>query len=158
MNARATKETVIELNYPAEQVFPLLCPVREHEWLEPWSAEILYSKSGLAEKDCVFTTQSEQGPTIWVITQCLANEAIAMVSLQPNSYTRNLEVQLKPTSSGCQLHWRLVYTAITPEGETFIQQHLDQSHQLQMNYMEQALKHFLQTGSCLTLEMHHAHP
>ena len=39
-----------------DRVFPLLCPVRENEWLPYWSCEIIHSDSGKAEKDCVFIT------------------------------------------------------------------------------------------------------
>jgi hypothetical protein len=35
---------------PVEQVFPLLCPVRECDWLEGWNCTLLHSGSGLAEK------------------------------------------------------------------------------------------------------------
>jgi hypothetical protein len=39
-----------------DQVFPLLCPVREKEWLENWQYQMLYSESGLAETGAVFAT------------------------------------------------------------------------------------------------------
>lgn len=156
MHARAVKETVIDLNFPPETVFPLLCPVREHAWLEPWSADILYSQSGLAEKDAVFTTSTEDGLNMWVITRYEPNRAIAMVSVLPHSHTRNLEVRVGPTPSGCRLNWRMVYTALTPQGEAWIREELDRRHALQLDYLQQALIHFLETGTCLTLEMHHA--
>ena len=38
---------------PPEVVFPLLCPVREYEWLEDWTCEMVFSESGVAEEDCV---------------------------------------------------------------------------------------------------------
>ena len=43
------------------RVFPLLCPVREAEWLPGWHAEVLHSASGLAELGCVFRTRDEGG-------------------------------------------------------------------------------------------------
>jgi hypothetical protein len=33
---------------PAEKLFPLLCPVREAEWLPGWEYRLIYSESGLA--------------------------------------------------------------------------------------------------------------
>ena len=38
---------------PAE-VFPLLCPVREADWLDGWDPLEVWSRSGVAEPDCVF--------------------------------------------------------------------------------------------------------
>ena len=41
-------------NAEPEKVFPLLCPVREKDWLDGWNYKMIYSKSGLIEKNCVF--------------------------------------------------------------------------------------------------------
>ena len=38
-----------------EQVFPLLCPTREYDWIETWQCELIYSDSGFAEPGCIFT-------------------------------------------------------------------------------------------------------
>jgi hypothetical protein len=45
-----------EIKLPAsrETVFPLLCPVREYEWFNNWKCVMVYSESGVAEKNCVF--------------------------------------------------------------------------------------------------------
>ena len=43
-----------------EIVFPLLCPVREAEWLDGWEFTMIYSVSGSMEKGAVFST----GPAI----------------------------------------------------------------------------------------------
>jgi hypothetical protein len=37
-------------------VFPLLCPVREADWIDGWSPPLVVTNSGVAEPDCVFTT------------------------------------------------------------------------------------------------------
>ena len=39
-----------------DDIFPLLCPVREYEWLETWQCEMIYTKSGFTELDCIFKT------------------------------------------------------------------------------------------------------
>lgn len=42
------------------QVFPLLCPVREEEWLSGWeneTYELIFSKSGFNEEGCIFKTR-----------------------------------------------------------------------------------------------------
>lgn len=46
---------------PLERVFPLLCPVREREWLQGWDATMVCSESGVAEPGCVFTTVGPKG-------------------------------------------------------------------------------------------------
>jgi hypothetical protein len=50
-------------------VFPLLCPVREYEWIEPWSCDMVFSESGLAENNAVFRTHfpAQGGEETWVV-------------------------------------------------------------------------------------------
>jgi hypothetical protein len=47
---------------PPETVFPLLCPVREAEWVPEWKFKTIYSQSGVAEDGCVFLTPNGAGP------------------------------------------------------------------------------------------------
>jgi hypothetical protein len=42
------------------KVFPLLCPVREADWLDGWDPLVVFSQSGVAEPDCVFLTEASQ--------------------------------------------------------------------------------------------------
>lgn len=50
-------------------VFPLLCPVREADWIEGWDLVSVTSESGVAELDCVFITSAMPSNTIWYITR-----------------------------------------------------------------------------------------
>ncbi len=36
----------------AATIFPLLCPVREFDWIDVWSCDVVYSESGVAELGC----------------------------------------------------------------------------------------------------------
>ncbi len=50
-----------------DQVFPLLCPVREYAWIHDWRCELVHTASGLVEKGCVFVTPyPPEGRTVWV--------------------------------------------------------------------------------------------
>jgi len=57
-----------ELLGSLEKIFPLLCPVREKEWLPGWEYNMIFSESGYAEKGCVFETNNEYGTYHWVMT------------------------------------------------------------------------------------------
>lgn len=49
-------------------VFPLLCPVREVEWLDGWNHRMIYSASGLVEEGSVFSTSNPgEEDTVWVV-------------------------------------------------------------------------------------------
>ena len=52
-----------------EKVFPLLCPVREADWLDGWQYNMIYSISGLVEKGAVFSTpHHDKNETVWMVT------------------------------------------------------------------------------------------
>ena len=57
---RATRTFVQKLVAPPERVFPLLCPVREADWLDGWDPLAVYTDSGIAEPGCVFITKAGQ--------------------------------------------------------------------------------------------------
>ncbi|MDX1582508.1 MAG: hypothetical protein R3338_02810, partial [Thermoanaerobaculia bacterium] len=58
------------LDGPVDKVFPLLCPVRETEWVPGWDPAVVWTESGFAEPDCVFLTPHESGlDSVWVIDE-----------------------------------------------------------------------------------------
>src|SRR5262245_4589080 len=64
---RAYRQTI---EAPPAVVFPLLCPVREVEWLDTWAFEWIHSASGLAEPGAVFKTSAVgEADTIWVMSR-----------------------------------------------------------------------------------------
>ncbi len=44
------KKHMMKIDACPEVVFPLLSPVREAEWIDGWSCEMIHSESGLAEE------------------------------------------------------------------------------------------------------------
>jgi hypothetical protein len=60
------------------EVLPLLCPVREVEWVPGWAPRLVLSASGVAEPDCVFTTpDAAAGPEAEAIWTVLAQDPAA---------------------------------------------------------------------------------
>ena len=53
---RVSRSYTQHLGAPPTEVFPLLCPVREAEWVKDWRPRLVLSDSGFAEPDCVFIT------------------------------------------------------------------------------------------------------
>jgi hypothetical protein len=63
---RVTRSYTPQLVAKLEAVFPLLCPVREVDWIEGWMPLSVVAESGFAERDCVFTTSAEPNDSIWL--------------------------------------------------------------------------------------------
>ncbi len=51
LTAKRVEHRCVQRNpAPPEQVFPLLCPVREADWVPDWRYRMIYSRTGVAEE------------------------------------------------------------------------------------------------------------
>ena len=53
MKTISTKQ-IIKIAAPVHEVFPLVCPVREYEWIREWKCKLIHCPNGKNEKDVVF--------------------------------------------------------------------------------------------------------
>jgi hypothetical protein len=135
-----------------EQVFPLLCPVREKDWLDGWDYKMIHSKSGLIEKDCVFTTPNKgKLETIWQVTQYdKLNYKIEFLRLTPTENVVKINIRLEKISeqqTKAMIDYQ--YTALNEEQNKFIKTELKQSFTDSMKWWEKAINHYLKTGKML---------
>ena len=145
---RVTRSYTMTLHAGVERVFPLLCPVREHEYLDDWNATILYSESGVAEPDCVFQTPNEEGPpTTWCIAQHdPAAGKILFVMFTPESRVSQLGIRVRPDSGNTtEATFTYTHTAIAPDGRDFIGVFTEDAFLAKMGAFEQKLNTYLQS-------------
>lgn len=142
---------------PPERVFPLLCPVREAEWVPGWQYRLIYSESGVAELGCVFTTSNppasaSQGQaaseTIWIVTEYDPSAfRIAFVWINPGLVTAEIGIQLTPTPPATtRAHIRYRYTALSAEGNREVERYDQKWFRTKMGGWESAINHYLRTG------------
>ena len=105
---------------PAE-VFPLLCPVRETDWIEGWDPLLVVSESGVAEPDCVFVTAAEPVNAVWFIVRHEpAAGFVQMLKISPTVTACKLSIQLTATPTGTAAHVTYVHTSLGPAGDAFV--------------------------------------
>ena len=134
------------------EVFRLFCPTRQNEWLSGWSAEIVYSKTGHIEKDCVFTTQFENSTkTIWYVSECdEKNSKLEFIRVTPGELAVRINISLRKidetlTEAGIAY----TYTGLNEEQNKFIKEDLEKQFFESMGMWERALNHYLTTGMIL---------
>ncbi len=78
----------------AAKVFPLLCPVREYDWIDGWTCNLIYSGTGVAENNCVFTTDFPRGvEETWVVSHYDPEHyVIQFVIVNAGAYVMKLDV------------------------------------------------------------------
>jgi hypothetical protein len=133
---------------PPEKVFPLLCPVRESEWVPGWQYRLIYSKSGFAEAGCVFTTPNDDGiETTWTVTEYdPAKFHITFSWVDPGMMTAQIGIALTEKSDGkTSARIRYTYTGLSPEGNQKIASYDKKWFENKMQGWEAAINSYLQT-------------
>ena len=147
---RKSWQDVMQLDAPPERVFPLLCPVREYDWIEDWRCELLHTESGVAEEGCIFRTRLKtDGQMTWIVSRYEAPWRIEFACFVPGSHTMRLKLELRAHGAGTTLLWTRQITSTDPAGESWVAEQSDVDHQSNMERLERMLKHYLNTGAML---------
>lgn len=140
------------LDAPPDRVFPLLCPVREADWVPGWDPSLVFSTSGVAEDDCVFIMPDDDtDDAIWVITRHdAAAHVVAFVKVTPGHTVSRIEITLAsdaPERTVATVTYQ--YTALSDAGEAFVRDFTEAAYVDFMQQWERQLNHYLRTGRML---------
>jgi hypothetical protein len=150
---RIAKETELMIDADPRQVFPLLCPVRENEWIESWRCRMIYSDSGVAEYNCIFETEFPHtgGRETWIVSHYQKDRGIEFVRFTPDQKIIKLDICLSGArAGGTRLLWRKIYTGLSPEGNQVIAAMAD-DFEPEAGRIARMLNHYLKTGTMLPL-------
>jgi hypothetical protein len=143
---RIVRTHFMELDQSPETVFPLLCPVREYDWIADWSCEMVHTASGVAELDCVFRTAfPDYGPAVWTCSRYETGRAIDYVVCGAGHFER-LSIRLQPLGAGARLEWTRVFTALSPAAEAVVETLAGARLDRIMDVLKQSLDHYLRSG------------
>ena len=133
-----------------ETVYPLLCPVREAEWIDGWSYEMLHSESGLAELGCVFKTNREpENEAYWIMTRCNPPCEAEYVRFVTGKMFVVLNFKLAETDGGTTIDVTYAFTGVTEAGNAFVETMVPKYIDVALKHLEASLQHFVRTGKKL---------
>ena len=144
----------MHLNFTAKTIWPLLCPVREYDWIETWDCKILHSESGFNESGCTFTTDlpSEGGKEVWLTSRYDPHQRLEFVRTNAIRII-HFVVKLKPAGKGTRLTWTQLVTALNEQGNDYVA-NKPKAFATQMTMLERMLAHYLETGKRLNIDTH----
>jgi hypothetical protein len=131
-----------------EAVFPLLCPVREAEWVPGWRYRMIYSQSGVAELGCVFITEENGREITWVVTEYdPAAFRIGFVWVDAVMVAAQIRIELEGRGTlQTTAHIQYTYTGLSAVGNREVERFDENWFRDKMQGWEAAINHYLNTG------------
>lgn len=127
------------------EVFPLLCPVREKDWVPGWNPRIVISASGVAERDCVFITPDGEHEAIWLVTEYEPDVRIEFVKITPGITAGRIRIELREhADGGTEALVTYQYTALSEKGRAFVDGFTEEAYAAFMRAWEDALNQHLE--------------
>jgi hypothetical protein len=137
-----------------DKVFPLLCPVREVEWVPGWNHQLIYSDSGVAELGCVFTTipcDISNAKLTWITTDYdPAAYRIAYIWIHPEHVLAELRIQLIADGERTLSHIEFRYTGLSEAGNREVATYDYEWFEKRMHGWESAINHYLLHGTLIS--------
>ncbi len=152
--ARAHLRQTQHVHATPEAIFPLLCPVREFDWIPTWECELVYTESGVAEEGCVFQTDKpdDGGVDTWVISRYEPLQRISFVRVNPLRVIR-YDIHLQDEGDGSTtLVWEQEITALSENGDRHVAAQSQETFATVIATVERMLEHYLKTGEVLSVE------
>ncbi len=154
-SGRITRSYTQHIEAPPQVVFPLLCPVREADWLDGWGSqvEMVHSESGLAEDGCVFSTRVSGRPdTVWMITRHDPSQRVVeffRVSTGLVATRLRIEVGARTDgSSAVQIGY--TFTPLGAAGRAFVAEtYTEDAFRRDMVWWQDSMNHWLRYGEVL---------
>ena len=140
------------INGKIKEIMPLYCPVRELDWCENWNPKIVYSNSGLVEKDCVFITSHGEDDVVWIVTDYDIDKGhVEMFYHMPNVLVTKLEIQVSSiTEEKTKAVLTYSKTSLSELGDRVLAEFTKEEYDIMMDSWEKAMNYYLETGEMLT--------
>ncbi|MBN1813081.1 MAG: hypothetical protein JXA14_14690 [Anaerolineae bacterium] len=145
---RKVQRFSVTLETTPEELFPLLCPAREADWIPGWGCELVYTDSGYAEENCIFKTDESNafGDGLWVFTGFETNRYVEFVRVQKDLVT-SARITVTDNDDGTvTATWNMISTGLTERGSEQVDRLSDGTHSGAITKM---LGHYLKTGKTI---------
>ena len=133
----------------ADIVFRQFCPTREVDWIDGWTADLIWTTTGYVEADCIFTTPDSNilGPGLWIFTRLEPDALVELVRVIGNDVVEHVRIDLAAHDDGtCTGTWTLKFTALNAAGNAMVAALPDGISDPLFRKVIGGLEHFVTTG------------
>lgn len=128
---RTTLEFTGTFDATPEELFPLLCPTREADWVEGWDCQLLYTESAYGEDKAIFSTDENcsGGPGLWMLTKYEPNRVAEFIRFMNNDVLQHSRMTVNDNADGTtSITWEATFTALTEKGNHVVNNIMGNSH------------------------------
>lgn len=130
-----------------EEIFPLLCPITELDWLPGWNCKLLHSQSGYAQLNCVFRTTFFGLDEIFICTRYEKKLAVDYLRVSEH-ISGKLDIKLLDHYDGTTTGvWLITLSALDETGSVMLENISDAQELFQQAI--DALEYYLKNGEML---------
>ena len=138
----------IKLNDTPDRIFPLFTPEGEKKWASGWDFQLIYASSNQAEENLIFTTAAHdhgQSEAIWIISRYEpADYFIEYQRIEPGLKIGRIRITCRAADHADTLATiEYVYTALSEQGNEFIDRFSDEEYITFIDHWEKAINHYL---------------
>ena len=150
-SVRKTRESTMILDHAASDIFPLLCPVLEYKWFPPWGCTMVYSDTGVAELNAVFTTKNPDGsPVVWTVITYDPPQKIEFSIVNGVRTVERLSITLSVISEKkTLLHWKVINTGFSKESIEEVSSLQNEEFASFIEERRKEMDYYLRTGKML---------
>lgn len=107
-------------------VFPLLCPKREEEWIPGWECETIWSISGYNEEGAIFRTTKPYGTELYwnTLQYDIHRKIVDFLITAPHRYMFRFKINVAAIRDGyLTLSFSQTFTSVSKEGNELMLQY-----------------------------------
>ncbi|HET6487399.1 MAG TPA: SRPBCC family protein [Spirochaetia bacterium] len=149
---RFERAQTLTLDGAPSDVFPLLCPVLEYEWLPRWKCRMFYADSGVAERDAVFhTRETLLRSAVWTVITYEPDRLIEYLIVIGRDAIIRLSLSLEAKAEKTLLGWRMRFTLTSAPGRAMVGRRFSEAgFQKMMRARTEELNHYLTTKTMIS--------
>jgi len=130
-----------------EDIFPLLCPKKEEEWIPGWECETIWSNTGYNEDGAIFKTLKPYGAELYWTTlkYDIKNRIVDFLITAPHLYMFRFTIELFIAGNGIiKLIFSQVFTSVSEEGNALLKLYESEDFDQRLKYLEELMHRYLQ--------------
>jgi hypothetical protein len=143
--ARSVRSGTIRVRASKQEVFPLLCPKREEDWIPGWECETIWSESGYNEEGAVFrTTKPYDTELYWATVRYdIDNGIVDFLISAPRLFVLRFTIAVEDSGVLLTLTFTQVFTSISEEGKSFLERYSEEDYEGRLKSLEEYMIRYL---------------